>query len=184
MEPARFQHAALAAVLATVGGCGGRDAPEAQLDRLRQPTGIIESPDGNWLIVTNGNWDRGEATSTLVLLDMRRLAEGIEQPGDATSSLTRARPCRATAQSSRVECDPKALIDDALSLRLPSGAGNIGVDQPVGENGLVRLLIPSRLEPVVTWVDLVDVEGSAPFLDCGQDETRTCDSRHRLLSCT
>lgn len=175
--PAQLPPIALAALLAVV-GCGGREAPEARLDRLRQPTGMAESPDGNWLIVSNGNWDRGEASSTLVFLEMRRLEEGIEDPRGASASLSRARPCRQSADEGRIECDPTALIDEAVSLRLPSGAGNIGIDQPAGDTGLVRLLIPSRLEPVITWVDVDQTDTDALALDCGQDETRTCDSQH------
>lgn len=171
--------ASLAALLAA-GACTNRDAPEAQLDRLRQPTGMAQSPDGNWLVVTNGNWDRGEASSTVVFIDLRRLEEGIDNPRDAAASLTAARPCRETGESGRVECDDRALIDAAASLRLPSGAGNVGVDQPAGEMGLVRLLIPSRLEPVMTWIDVDQTDADELVLDCGQDETRTCDGQHRF----
>jgi hypothetical protein len=155
----------------------------APLDRLAQPTGMAQSPDGDRLFVTNGNWDRSHTSSGLVVLDLAALEAGLAQPRGAGASLDGSRPCRAHAQDDRLECDPSLLIDPELGVRLPSGAGNIAMDRPGGEQGPLRLLIPTRVDPGVTWVDVLG-EGlgdSGPLrLDCGQAEDRACDRGHRL----
>ncbi|TPV94143.1 MAG: hypothetical protein B7733_16875 [Myxococcales bacterium FL481] len=54
-----------------------------------------------------------------------------------------------------------ALVDVDQTARLPLGAGNIAFDEPPGDPGTLRLLVPSRAEATVTWM-----------LDTGLDEHR------------
>jgi hypothetical protein len=167
--------------LTAIVGCTNDDL--APLDRLLQPTGLAQSPAGDRLFVTNGNWDRRHNASALVVLDLAALELGLAQPRAAGEALDDSRPCRAHATDDRLECDPSLLIDPALGVRLPSGAGNIEIDRPGGEQGPLRLLIPTRVDPGLTWVDVFG-EGlgdDAPLrLDCGQAEDRFCDRLHRL----
>lgn len=168
-------------VMGAVAGCSKDEL--APLDRLVQPTGLAQSPDGDRLFVTNGNWDRSHNGSALVVLDLAALEAGLAQPHAAGEALDAARPCRVHAQDDRLECDPSLLIDPELSVRLPSGAGNIALDRPGGEQGPLRLLIPTRIDPSVTWIDVFG-EGLGDDdelrLDCGQAEDRFCDRVHRL----
>lgn len=183
MRSAGPRLAALLGVLvcATTPGCSGEQV--APLDRLLLPTGLAEDPDGARLFVTNGNWDLGRNTSSLVVLDLDALDAGLAEPRAAGAGLERARPCRAIADSERLECDPSLLIEPELSVRLPSGAGNIGIDRPSGDSGPVRLLIPTRLTPTLTWIDVsgAGYGSDDPLrLDCGQAEDRFCASAHRV----
>jgi hypothetical protein len=168
----------LSLALAAASSCT-REDDLAPLDDLRLPTGLAMSPDGAALFVTNGNWDRRRTSSSLVVLDLDALAAGIADPLAAGEALDAGHPCRAHAEDPRSECDPRLLIDPELSVRLPSGAGNIAIDRPGGEEGPLRLLIPTRIEPGLTWVDVFD-EGGALRLDCGQREDRHCDRVHGL----
>ncbi|KIG15773.1 hypothetical protein DB30_05343 [Enhygromyxa salina] len=155
----------------------------APLDRLLQPTGLAQSPSGDHLFVTNGNWDRSHASSGLVVLDLAALEVALGQPRAAGAALDASRPCRDHAVDDRLECDPSLLIDPELGVRLPSGAGNIAIDRPGGEQGPLRLLIPTRVEPGVTWVDVFGqgLGDAGPLrLDCGQAEDQACDRGHRL----
>jgi hypothetical protein len=160
-----------------------RDDALAPVDTLLQPTGLAQTPNGRWLFVSNGNWDRSRASSSLVAVDLDALTEGLASARGSGQPLDAAHPCREHAQDDRLECDPKLLIDPDLGVRLPSGAGNIAIDRPDGELGPLRLLLPTRLEPGLTWIDVFG-EGLGDDgelrLDCGQPEDRFCDRVHRL----
>ena len=161
-------------------GCA-KDEP-APLDRLLLPTGLAEDPAGTLLFVTNGNWDLSRLQSSLVVIDLDALDAGLSAPRDPGQALDRDRPCRSIADSLRLECDPSLVIEPELGVRLPSGAGNIGLDRPAGEQGPLRLLIPTRLSPTLSWVDVTGAaEADTPTaLDCGQREDRFCDEAHRI----
>jgi hypothetical protein len=179
------QHARqLAFALACVSAVACGDEPSlAPVDRLLLPTGLAQSPDGRWLFVTNGNWDRTRNGSSLVALDLDAVAAGSAAPLAAGESLDAEHPCRIHDTDARVECDPSLVIDPSLGVRMPSGAGNIAIDRPGGEQGPVRLLIPTRLEPNVIWVDVFGPGFGADQglrFDCGQAEDRYCDRVHQI----
>ncbi|MFV8749215.1 YncE family protein [Nannocystaceae bacterium ST9] len=172
-------------LLMVIVSCARASEP-APLDRLALPTGMIESPDGRWLLITNGDWDRRYAESSLVALDLDALAQGLADPRPAGASLDRDRPCRAHADGLRSECDPRRVIDASLGVRLPAGAGNPVIDRPSGELGPARLLIPTRIDPTLSWVDVYGpgFGGAADGglrLDCGQDDERGCDRSFRVV---
>jgi hypothetical protein len=174
----------LALVLACLGASAcGEDPALAPLDRLLLPSGLAQSPDGRWLFVTNSNFDRTRNGSALLALDLELLEAGIAAPRSAGEPLDAAHPCRDHAVDARIECDPALAIDASLGVRMPSGAGNIAVDRPGGEQGPLRLLIPTRLEPSVVWVDVFGEGFGADEglrFDCGQAEDRYCDRVHRI----
>ncbi|HVI02221.1 MAG TPA: hypothetical protein VM869_26085 [Enhygromyxa sp.] len=161
----------------------GEDPALAPVDRLLLPSGLALSPDARWLFVTNGNWDRTRNGSALLALDLDALADGIAAPRGAGESLDADHPCREHAVDPRIECDPARVIDASLGVRMPSGAGNIAIDRPGGDQGPLRLLIPTRLEPSLVWVDVFGPGFGADEglrFDCGQAEDRYCDRLHRL----
>ena len=156
---------------------------EGAVDRLDLPTGLAASPEGRWLFVSNGNWDAGERRSGIVALDLEALEAGLDRAGPAGGELSEARPCRAHAADDRLECDDRLLIDARLGVRIPSGAGNIAIDRPGGLDGPLRLLIPTRLEPGLAWIDVFGPGfGGGPELrfECGQAEDQRCDRVHLL----
>ena len=172
----------LCALLAVgVAGCKG-DPREAPLDRLILPTGLALSPEGETLFVTNGNWDRRYANSGLIALELEPIEAGIAAPLAEGSELEPERPCRLVSEGQgRIECDPSLVIDPDLGVRLPSGAGNIAIDRPEGELGPLRLLIPTRIDAGLVWVDALGPSfgGEQSLrLDCNQAEDRRCDSLH------
>jgi hypothetical protein len=132
------------------------------------------------MFVTNGNWDRQDDSSTLTVLDVGRLDEGLADPAPVASDPTLDRPCRLASVGGRVECDASLLIDAGRTVRLPSGAGNIAVDAQFGPADAVRLLVPSRLDPTLSWIDATDLGGGNPQLACGQAADRRCDDDHTI----
>lgn len=179
---------AWALVLASACGRGEPEPPDPQA--LRLPTGALLSPDGAWLFVTNSNLDLGATDSSLVVLDLRALERAAaDPPQPAGAALSPADPCRVAEDMSQgegtkgqelLECDERYFIQREHTVRLTSGAGNIALDQPTGEGGPWRLLIPSSLDGrAVTWVDVVRHSGGIE-VDCGQDSASECDAAHRL----
>lgn len=168
-----------------------REPELAPLDRLELPTGLALDPTGEWLFVTNGNWDRSRDASGLVAVELDRLDAGLSAPRPADAELDREHPCRVHAEDPRIECDPSLLLaqasDGSTGVRLPSGAGNIAIDRPSGEQGPLRLLIPTRHQPGVTWVDVFGPgfggEPGTPLrFECGQadDPERRCGRSSRV----
>lgn len=162
--------------LALLTACQPDPGEVPNLAALRQPTGLAVSPGGTALLVTNGNWDRAQTDSTLMAIDLVALFELLDRPGPAGGTA----PCRRVSDDDpTIECDPRELIDPRTTVRLATGAGNIAVDRPAGDQGPTRLLVPTRSPASVTWLDLLPGdEGVA--LDCGQDDAQRCDEDHQL----
>lgn len=161
--------------------CGEDPVRASSVDELRQPSGMAVLPGGRWLAVTNGNWDLRRTSSTLVLMDLQALDAGLEDPREVAASLDRARPCRRVPERAILECDPAALIEDEATVRLLDGAGNVAVDVESGGQGGARLLVPTRIEASLTWIDAIDLETGSPRLDCGQGPNRRCDADHEVF---
>jgi hypothetical protein len=165
------------AMLAVASACRPDAGPVPDLDALRQPTGLAVSPDQPVLLVTNGNWDRQQLSSTLVAVDLEALFEALARPGEPDEA---GRPCRRVAEDdATIECDPAAFIDPDTTVRLGSGAGNVAIDRPGGPDGPLRLLVPTRSPASVTWIDVLPGDDQ-PVLDCGQDEAGICGEGHMI----
>jgi DNA-binding beta-propeller fold protein YncE len=155
--------------------CGAEDPADDALPALRLPTGAALSPGGERLFVVNSDLDLRGPSASLIALDLARLDEALADL-DARDGI-----CRPSAESSEVaDCDVQPLIAGAPQLRLPTGAGNIAVDRPLGEGGPLRLLIPSARSRVITWIDAQIAADGALDLDCGQDAVGACDQDHTL----
>lgn len=172
---------ALALLLATA--CNSGEPPAPELQALRLPTGATLAPDGAWLFVANSNLDLAESHSTLVAIDLPALYAGMLAPSPVHTPSTARAPCRWADEPDAdwpfVECDPAQLIAREHAVLLPSGAGNIALDLPAGVDGPWRLLVPSALERLLSWVD-VRREGAGIVLDCGQDPRGQCASDYQV----
>lgn len=152
---------------------------------MRLPTGAVLAPNGQWLMVVNSNLDEANTGSTLVSLDLGKLWRALDaEPLAAGGTTTDARPCRTSSvgeeQREIVECDARRFIADAHTVEFPSGGGNIGVDFPTGQEGPMRLLIPSSIDRAVTWIDVLFGEDEGiDAVACGQ-QPRRCDDDHVL----
>ncbi len=168
-------------VAAALVSCSDGQLPSPASDVLELPTGARLGPSGQRLLVVNSNLDREFASGALVSIDLEALEQGMQQPLEEDATRSAARPCRRSAMvSGRLECEATWLIEDERTLRLPTGAGNIAADRPAGEDGPLRLLIPSSFAQTVTWIDVLpDPSGGLRFR-CGQDGDGVCDDVHTL----
>jgi len=169
------------AALVAMGSCGGQKPPP-DLDVIRHPSGVALAPDGRWLFVSNGNWDRSLEGSTLVTIDLESVYEALQASIEpAGASLSSERPCRRAArEDDTIECLPQAFIDPDRAVVFGDGLGNIAIDaRGQASGGPYRLLLPQRAPAALAWVDVVPgTEGVA--LDCGQDDFSVCDEAHQV----
>jgi hypothetical protein len=167
----------------------GIDPPK---DELFFPTGLIVSPEGRFLFVTNGNSDLEYNGGTVAAVNLaavsRRLATGA------------GLGCRWAAQDRDVlECDETGLIIDEATVRI----GNFGADLALLERqpwlpevepdgvGKYRLYIPVRGDPSVTYVDVIfdseEESSSLRCLSCGEqcapvgDDLPGCRNDHVVM---
>lgn len=167
--------------MAALPSCGGTK-PTPDLGTIRQPSGLAIAPDGQWLFVANGNWDRAEAGSTLTVVDLDTLHAALSASIAAPdSALSASQPCRRVAEGDdTVECLPRAFIDPDGSVVFGDGLGNIAIDAQ-GEPGRYRLLMPQRAPAALAWTDVVAAPEGV-LLDCGQDAFGSCDDAHQVRS--
>ncbi|MEE9384229.1 MAG: hypothetical protein V3V08_12560 [Nannocystaceae bacterium] len=170
----------IGAMLSTLCGCAPGDGLAPGADGLRLPTGLAIGPGARSLFVTNGDWDQKEDSSTLVRIDLQRFEDAVARPMPPGSVVDGVDPCRRLDDDLRVECALSVLIDDEQTVRLGRGAGNIAVDFPKDQDTAYRLLIPTRIEPSVVWVDVVVDGRGSTRVDCGQGPDRFCDAAHTL----
>lgn len=148
---------------------------------LRLPTGAALAPNGQWLLVVNSNLDEANTGSTLISIDLEKLWSALgDEPLTAGGTVTDERPCRLAragdAERELVECDERRFIAPEHTVEFPSGGGNIGVDFPTGEEGPMRLLIPSSIDRAVTWIDVLFGEDDGiDAVECGQKPRRCAD---------
>jgi hypothetical protein len=154
--------------------CG--DLVHAPLDRLSQPTGLALSPRGGWLLVSNGDWGQDRDSSSVVALELTAIEASLANPADAGAKLDTSTPCRRIAGRARIECDPSALIDSANSVRMGRGAGNIASYERAPGQG--RALVPTRIDPSLTWLDVDETSTGKLTVRCDQDLDRFCRGAH------
>lgn len=145
------------------------------LDRFHLPTAMTLDHSGQWLFVTQGNWDRAADFSVLSPLSMAKIEKAA-----AHTPAAPVEGCVAGPQGQRVFCEASSVISSSRALYLPSGAANM-VLWRAESSPHSQLLVLSRHARALTRVDLRTVANSArPELECGQGSGRWCASKYRL----
>lgn len=138
------------------------------------PTGVAMSPDDQFLFVTSANSDLRYDSGTVTAFDVGLVASALNafrttgalDPGctvdqDGTGSLT---------------CEESAFLVGGAAVRIGNFTAAVGV-QDLGNQNL-RLLVPVRGDPSVTWIDW---NGTTKEMSCGGGQGfELCDDAHRL----
>jgi hypothetical protein len=154
------------------------------------PTAAAVAPDDSVLFVTNGNSDLTYDSGSVSVVDLNIVdtiagnwtASGIIPPNPADSD------CAKTDADGSSNCcfpDPTnalSLICDETQFMVPDAGARIGnfatdIAMQDTENGTFRLIIPTRGDPSITWVDW-----SGTALNCNSDDKtfELCDDDHRI----
>ena len=143
-------------------------------NQLFFPTGAAVAPDDSFLFVVNANselrYDSG-AVSVLELAPIDQviaawtgpdkvIPDGCSQDPDHRETLT---------------CDESLFISSQAGGRIGNFATDIGVQ--ARDPGQLRLIIPTRGDPSIAWVDW---DGAGLSCSSGTEGFALCDDKHRL----
>jgi YVTN family beta-propeller protein len=163
---------------ATLGACTASSeevAPHEDDDKaLFFPTGAAVSPDDAWLFVANANSELRYDSGSVVVVD---LAQVDQASGAWTSSKTVPAGCEPDPDHTEtLVCSEEHFIVPGAGARIGNFATDIAV-QDFKNGSSLRLIVPTRGDPSVAWIDW---DGTK--LSCNQDAQgfALCDADHRL----
>ena len=169
--------AILLAMPACMPDTGGVDPPS---DRLIYPVGLATTPNDQFLLAVNSNFDLKYNAGTLVALDLSILDQHLAASPDG-DGLVYGTACGddgvSTTSRDGQYCfvDDGALIREDETLRLGAFASDLQLT-PAGD----RAVIPVRGDRAIL---LVDVDEDGPdVLSCGEGADRRCDTAHKVMS--
>lgn len=177
----RFQWLGLALLLTACPASSDEVRPPS--DQMFFPAGVAIDPAESVLFVANANSELRYDTGTVIVADLQRvedllagwLADG-QIPADPAGcdNCCEVDPDEPTV----LVCNERAVMRDGAIVRMGNFASTVAVQELA--DGNLRLFLPVRGDPSITWVDY-DV--GAGTLSCGGTGTSPlCDGEHRLDS--
>jgi DNA-binding beta-propeller fold protein YncE len=182
---------------AEIDGIVGNEKPgmDPPVDRLYFPTGLALTPDGRYLLVTNGNTDLKYNGGALSVVDVPGALDRLGRPDDFPEACRRApyNPLAVECQEGAVTAADGStlpgLIRADLTMRLGLYPGFLAVEDlatsafapwmPADAGGTrrYRVYVAVRGEPDVTFMDLVtDATADGAEVTCA-DCGGGCDGR-------
>lgn len=169
------------------------EGPSPDPGAMYYPVGLAISPGGHTLYVVNSDFDLQFNGGTVLALDLDRIRASIPPAWDANANNF---PCGDLARNNQTILYPGPCAPISLKAP-PDGRGSlVAAAAEIGAFGTdiitvarndapgVRLFVPVRGDPSITWFDVEDDRGlEAPIsrqLSCGQaSSTARCDAQHR-----
>jgi len=142
-------------------------------DQFFFPTGMAISPDQSKLFVENANSELRYDSGSVNVIDL----DAVDQVA-ASWTDTGAQPSKCAPDPDHSEtliCDETQFMNPDAGARIGNFATSMGV-QDLGD-GNVRLMIPTRGDPSITWIDYAG--GKLQCNSHGMDFD-LCDDAHRL----
>jgi DNA-binding beta-propeller fold protein YncE len=143
-------------------------------DELFFPTGLAVSPDERHLFVVNANSQLTYDSGTVLAIDLGEVDEAVDRwlvDGEIRDGCE-----RDPSFPDIIECDEAEFIEAGAGVRIGNFAANVAIQQRAGAD--LRLVVPVRGDPSVTWINWDDESGT---LDCGDSGGfPLCDEDHRL----
>lgn len=165
----------LAAVLfGVVAGCTASDEEvRPPNNQFYFPTGIGVSPDDSHLFVANGNSELRYDSGSVSVID---LAYVDQVSADWTVGKNIPTDCSQDPDHTEtLICDETQFLNPSAGARVGNFATAIAV-QDRGDGNL-RLVIPTRGDPSVSWIDW---DGSGLHCNANGQSFELCDDTHRL----
>ncbi|HEY1557039.1 MAG TPA: hypothetical protein VGF94_19525, partial [Kofleriaceae bacterium] len=144
-------------------------------DQLFYPTGMAVAPGDAYLFVANANSILQYSSGSISVVDLS-LVDAVVQ-GWSTAQTIPANCSQDTDHLETLQCDETQFLNVGAGARIGNFATDIAV-QDRG-NGQLRLIVPTRGDPSISWVDW---DGSE--LSCNDMATTSfalCDDAHRLV---
>ncbi|MEJ7601795.1 MAG: hypothetical protein WKG01_28110 [Kofleriaceae bacterium] len=161
--------------LLLVCGCtASADEVKPPDNQLFFPTGAAVAPDDSYLFVVNANselrYDSG-AVSVLALAPIDDVIAAWTGPDRVVPDGCAPDPDHGET----LVCDEALFMSNQAGVRIGNFATDIGVQSR--DPGQLRLIIPTRGDPSIAWVDW---DGAALSCSSGSEGFALCDDRHRL----
>lgn len=137
------------------------------------PTGLAMSPDDGVLFALSANSDLRYDSGTILAIDVGFVHEAII--ASRQNMLDPAWDCAADLDTpGAIECEEAPFLVGGGGVRIGNFASSLAIQNKGG--GDLRLIVPVRGDPSVTWVEWENGE-----LSCGGGEGfELCDDAHRL----
>lgn len=176
VQPAVGLPRTLSVILATalLAGCpASSEEVQPQRDQIDFPSGLALSPAQDLLFAVSANSNLRYSSGLVSVFDadlIDSLIDGWLDSGDPG-------PCQPDGTSPAVlACDESDAVLSDASVRIGNFATAIAVQTL--DSGDLRLFVPVRGDPSVTWID---VDPSSGELSCGgSGSLPECDEAHRL----
>ncbi|MEO8552454.1 MAG: YncE family protein [Kofleriaceae bacterium] len=170
-------------------GCTASAEDVSPPDRtLFFPTGLAVSPDGNQLFVTNANSELRYDSGAVSVIDLEKVDQ-IVANWTATQALPADDPSIAdfkdddgrpdcyqdSDHTETLICEEALFIAGGVSAKIGNFATSVGVQDL--NDGRLRMIIPTRGDPSIAWVDYANGK-----LSCNENNKsfELCDDNHRL----
>lgn len=174
--------AMISRVCAVTLGLGlGLGACTASSDEVRPPetelffpTGVAISPDDQYLFVTSANSDLRYDSGTVTAIDVELVSNALNT-FRTTGGLDAG--CSVVQDGTgALSCAESAFLIGGAAVRIGNFTAALGI-QDLGNQNL-RILVPVRGDPSVTWIDW---NGADRSMSCGGGQGfELCDDAHRL----
>ncbi len=162
------------AVFLLVCGCtASASEVEPPQSQFYFPTGMAMAPDGSVLFVANANSELRYDSGSISVIDLAAVDQTI---ADWTANQTAAEGCTPdTDHRETLVCDEAPYIVQGAGARI----GNFATDVAVQDlhNGGLRLIVPTRGDPAIAWVDW---DGTKLTCNASGQGFALCDETHRL----
>ncbi|HEU0037347.1 MAG TPA: hypothetical protein VFQ53_42345 [Kofleriaceae bacterium] len=139
------------------------------------PTGAAIAPDESFLFVANANSELRYDSGSISVLDTTRIDQVVADwvtsgviPGEADCA-------QDIDFTETLVCDESSFISDQAGVRIGNFATDVAVQDR--DNGALRLIIPTRGDPSIAWVDWT---GSELTCNASGGSYALCDDAHRL----
>jgi DNA-binding beta-propeller fold protein YncE len=159
------------------GALSGDNPPKDISAQFFWPTGMAISPDESMLFVANANSDLQFNSGTVDVIDVNAVESAV-QAWLAPAHTLGERCRRDTDFTETMVCDQEAAyMNRDAAIRIGNFATAIGIQDKGGAD--LRLIIPVRGDPSITWADW---SGAGKRLSCadGDGTYQLCDDAHRL----
>lgn len=144
-------------------------------DQLFFPTGVAVAPGDSLLFVTNANSELVYDSGSVSVIDLAAVDATIA--GWTGAGHTIPADCsQDTDHRETLVCDEKQFMLTSAGARIGNFATDVGV-QDLHDNGRLRLIIPTRGDPSITWMDW---DGSKLVCTKSGGSNALCDEDHRL----
>ena len=145
------------------------------VDTILFPPALAVSPDDSVAFVVTGNSDLSFDSGTVQVLDLAVVGEVVT---NWIASRTSPPACKSSVdQPETLDCPEADFLLENAGVRIGNFASAVGV-QDLGVGGRLRLLVPVRGDPSLSWMEW---DPAARRLLCSDSQGFSlCDDAHRL----